>query len=192
MSLNKRWKNLEVLIESVQEEPRGKTNSPTSRVEYKPGIHIERDWSILRRSSPTRAASRSNSPMRSANQTMTVESHDFRIRTLRRKLQTPSELTQSFAKTEISDTHEGLTNANLREIYAAKCKDLLIPKLVDQERRFFEFCYKNLKDRKFSLKDHGIGPCAGKIISQVLRNNPYFAFLVLARNTIRDEGIIEM
>ena len=93
MSLNKRWKNLEVLIESVKEESRGKTNSPTSRVEYKPGIHIERDWSILRRSSPTRAASRSNSPMRSANQTMISESYDFRIRTLRRKLQTPSELT---------------------------------------------------------------------------------------------------
>ena len=85
---------------------------------------------------------------------------------------------------------DGLSELQLRSIYKAKCDDLNIPVLAIQEKRFFEYCTKFLSNRHFNLSESGIGPVAGKVIADAVRNNPSFCKLTLSRNILGDTGAI--
>ena len=78
----------------------------------------------------------------------------------------------------------------LQNIYQAKCDDLNIPVLAIQEKRFFEYCTKFLSNRHFNLAESGVGPVAGKVIADAVRNNPAFCKLTLAKNILGDTGAI--
>mmetsp|Transcript_30376 Transcript_30376/g.30018 ORF Transcript_30376/g.30018 Transcript_30376/m.30018 type:complete len:552 (+) Transcript_30376:107-1762(+) len=84
---------------------------------------------------------------------------------------------------------EGISEKQLTRIYEAKCKDLKILPIPDQMRKFFAFCEKAFKDRKFDLRECGIGPITADTIGEILRNNSNFCRLELAKNAIGDEGI---
>lgn len=62
--------------------------------------------------------------------------------------------------------------------------------LAIQEKRFFEFCTKFLSNRHFNLTESGVGPVAGKVVADAVRNNPCFCKLTLARNLLGDTGAI--
>ncbi|CAG9310902.1 PPP1R37_1 [Blepharisma stoltei] len=86
----------------------------------------------------------------------------------------------------------GLSTLQLHRIYEARCKDLLIPVLLDQERIFFNFCLKHFKNRRFELNESGIGVESAIAIGEILLNNEEFAYLELAKNKMGDEGAIEL
>ena len=82
----------------------------------------------------------------------------------------------------------GLSLGQIKEIYSAKCKDLCIPVISDQEKRFLNYCIKNFKSRKFQMKETGVGLCCGEVIGEVLRNNSSFSSLCLGKNLLKDAG----
>ncbi|CAG9313129.1 PPP1R37_4 [Blepharisma stoltei] len=86
----------------------------------------------------------------------------------------------------------GLTTFQLHRIYEAKCHDLHIPVLLDQERNFFSFCSKHFMNRKFELNESGIGIEAAKAIGEVLAHNSNFAYLELQKNMMGDEGVVAL
>ena len=83
---------------------------------------------------------------------------------------------------------EGLNPNHVRKIYVGKCADLGIPVFPGQQARFFEFCSKHLVDRRFDLRDSGLGTEAAKAIGEALANTTSFAFINLSRNPIGDVG----
>ena len=85
---------------------------------------------------------------------------------------------------------DGLSDMQLRLIYEAKCQDLEIQVMPLQERRFFEYCCKYLKDRDFNFTESGIGFAAGRAIAECMCNNEYFCKLGLAKNGLGDAGAI--
>ena len=82
----------------------------------------------------------------------------------------------------------GLTIPQLQSIYAAKCIDLDIPLLLDQEKRFFSYCAFHFTNRKFCLKESGLGLASAKKIGEIMKNNQEFAYLNLSKNNLKDEG----
>ena len=82
----------------------------------------------------------------------------------------------------------GLHPLHVRKIYEGKCKDLGIPIFPGQQARFFEFCSKHLIDRRFDLRDSGLGPEAAKGIGEALAHTRSFAYVNLSRNPIGDVG----
>ena len=90
-------------------------------------------------------------------------------------------------------THiEGLPVSALQRIYKAKCEDLNIPILLDQERRFLAYCMRHFKHRRFVMRDVGVGPEAAKVIGEVLKSNVNFSRVELGKNMIGDAGIIQL
>lgn len=87
---------------------------------------------------------------------------------------------------------ESLTRDDIQKLYAAKCKDLDIAYIKDQESRFFNFCSKSFSNRSIGLNQNGLGIESIKIISSILRKNTYFCRLNLSKNYIGDEGIISL
>ncbi|CAG9315029.1 PPP1R37_5 [Blepharisma stoltei] len=112
---------------------------------------------------------------------------------------TPRPLTALYSASPINKTLasflpqeavQGLTLMQLHQIYEAKCSDLNIPLLFDQEKRFFSCCFKHFMNRKIILEETGIGPNAAKAIGETLRNNTEFAYLYLGKNLMGDIGVI--
>ncbi|CAG9312143.1 unnamed protein product [Blepharisma stoltei] len=87
---------------------------------------------------------------------------------------------------------EGLTVIQLQKIYKAKCADLGITVIPDQESRFFNSCLTHFKDRKFDMIESGLGQESAKVIGEILRNNMNFSCIQLGKNTIGDEGVIQL
>jgi len=83
---------------------------------------------------------------------------------------------------------EGLTEVDLQLIYKAKCDDSGLVELPEQRKRFYEFCERNIRSRKFELQKCSLGPAAAAIIAQLLRNNYCFGQLELGTNLLGDRG----
>jgi Ran GTPase-activating protein (RanGAP) involved in mRNA processing and transport len=49
-----------------------------------------------------------------------------------------------------------------------------------------------LKNRRFELVKHGLGPAASRVISDILKRNPHFANLILSNNALGDEGVLSL
>ncbi|CAG9315887.1 unnamed protein product [Blepharisma stoltei] len=84
----------------------------------------------------------------------------------------------------------GLDAYQIHRIYVAKCNDLKIPVLLDQEKNFFSYCHIHFTKRKFELSESGIGPKAAKAIGEVIEHNKEFAYLELSKNIMGDKGAI--
>ena len=57
----------------------------------------------------------------------------------------------------------------LQMLYAAKCKDLQISGFnKEQERRFFQYCTKTIKNRRIAMNEAGLGPEAALVIGRIL------------------------
>ena len=86
----------------------------------------------------------------------------------------------------------GLTIGQIKEIYSAKCKDLGIPVINDQEKRFLNYCMKNFKNRNFQMKETGVGLFCGKVIGEVLKNSNSFATISMGKNLLKDVGATKL
>lgn len=86
----------------------------------------------------------------------------------------------------------GLTHGQVQEIYQAKCQDLEIPVLAEQEKRFVSYCSLYFSSRKFSMKDSGLGTNSSKIIGNLIKNSDYFAYINLSKNLFKDLGSINL
>lgn len=102
-----------------------------------------------------------------------------------------SKLNRTYSVASI-ETVEGLSDEQLRGIYEAKCVDLGIQVMPLQEKRFLQYCYKYIKHRNLNLAESGIGPEAGKVIAECIRNNPHFCKLTLAKNALGDHGAVQL
>lgn len=102
----------------------------------------------------------------------------------------PQTASVSFSKSSTTFTLDSLSTSDLQQIYQSKCQDLQIPVIPDQEKRFFSFCFSNFKDRKFSLKEAGLGLKSAETIGKLLKNNPNFAFFDFSKNNLKDEGTL--
>mmetsp|Transcript_19024 Transcript_19024/g.34580 ORF Transcript_19024/g.34580 Transcript_19024/m.34580 type:complete len:765 (-) Transcript_19024:460-2754(-) len=160
--------------------------SPVYPVEVKRTIRVDKNWTQER----LRSRSPSLSPSPKSNRGLQPFSEtEIRMRPLKiRPMTAPVARSQPVVISPV----EGLTFAQLKKIYNAKCQDLCIPILPDQERRFMECCGRTLKDRRFVMREFGLGAEAGKVIGELLRTNMNFARIELARNVLRDNGAITL
>lgn len=87
---------------------------------------------------------------------------------------------------------EGLTSEQVRRIYKAKCIDLDILHIKDQEQRFFNFCSKSFTNRTIGLNENGLGSESMQVLSKILKNNFNFCRLNLSKNNIGERGIMQL
>ena len=80
----------------------------------------------------------------------------------------------------------------LASLFVARCQDLKIPYLPEQEQRFQQACQHKLKDRRFDMRDAGLGPSSAAIIGQILNETTDFAYVYLAKNSLGDRGSVEL
>lgn len=83
---------------------------------------------------------------------------------------------------------EGISKSQLKELYNAKCSDLSIPILPDQQFRFFSYCFKHFNKRKFEMQDSGLGEHSAKAVGEILTENNFFAYIILGKNSLGDVG----
>jgi Ran GTPase-activating protein (RanGAP) involved in mRNA processing and transport len=98
--------------------------------------------------------------------------------------------TSSLYRSFFSQNFEVLPYQVIQNIYFAKCQDLEIPVVPEQEKRFFAYCSAHFGRRRFELRENGLGPHSAKAIGEALRNNQHFAYVDLAKNFLRDEGAL--
>lgn len=84
-----------------------------------------------------------------------------------------------------------VTRAQLQKIYKAKCEDIEIPVLNDQEARFLTYCQNNFQHRHFQMKESGLSLNAAIAIGKVLKSTN-FAFVNLSKNTLGDDGAFRL
>ena len=65
--------------------------------------------------------------------------------------------TSSIYRSFFSTSSESLPYSDMQQIYSSKCKDLEIPVIPDQERRFFSYCSAHFTKRLFCLRENGLG-----------------------------------
>ena len=87
-----------------------------------------------------------------------------------------------------SSKNPSIASNQLKKIYKAKCEDMDIPILSDQESRFITYCLSNFKNRHFQMKESGLGSKSAVAIGKVLKC-ANFAYVDLSKNSIGDEGI---
>lgn len=85
---------------------------------------------------------------------------------------------------------EGVTEVDIQRIYKARCEDGQIPLLPEQLRRFYDFCGRNIKNRRFSLTKSNLGPKSAEAVANIIRNNHYFSELELRNNELGDKGAV--
>ena len=83
--------------------------------------------------------------------------------------------------------NSAITPAQLKKIYKAKCDDMNIPVLADQESRFMNFCLNNFTNRKFHMKECGLSSKSAAAIGKVLKTSN-FAYINLCKNSLGNEG----
>lgn len=84
---------------------------------------------------------------------------------------------------------EGIGTNDVRNIYQAKCNDLNIPVLFDQEMRFVVVCEKSFKNRTLDLGDNGIGPLTAQLLGSIIKHNQNYSRLLLGKNALGDRGV---
>ncbi len=68
-------------------------------------------------------------------------------------------------------------------------QDIKIRANPEQERRFYEFCRKNIRNRRLCLRDLGLGVEGAKVLADILKSNEHFARLDISKNQIGDMGM---
>ena len=86
----------------------------------------------------------------------------------------------------------GLTNHQVQLLYSAKCEDLGIPVLPDQEKRFFKYCFRNFQNRNLKLRESGIGISTASALGEIMKTSSYFAYLDLSKNLLKDFGAVRL
>ena len=87
---------------------------------------------------------------------------------------------------------EGLSSGEVRNIYKAKCEDLDILQIKDQEQRFFNFCSKSFVNRTIGLNENGLALESMKVLSGILKKNFNFCRLNLSKNNIAEAGAVHL
>ena len=87
---------------------------------------------------------------------------------------------------------EGLTTNEVKNIYKAKCEDLDILQIKDQEQRFFNFCSKSFVNRTIGLNENGLSIESMKVLAGILKKNLNFCRLNLSKNNIGEQGAIHL
>lgn len=95
--------------------------------------------------------------------------------------------TSRCASSSFRNTIEIISTSNLKKLYKAKCQDMEIPVLPDQESRFLTFCSTNFKNRQFHMKESGLGLNSAMAIGKVLKSSN-FAFINLYKNSFGNKG----
>ena len=98
-----------------------------------------------------------------------------------------SSITEKTKKTSLFQDNEN--PKLLSEVYKAKCADLNIPCLPEQEKKFLAYCSTSLKNRRLLMRSLMCGPKSGKAIGKLLSKSRDFAFVDLAKNTLGDKGV---
>ena len=76
-----------------------------------------------------------------------------------------------------------------QEIYAAKCMDLGISVVPEQEKRFQILFHQGAEKRKLSLSDQKLSAESSEVLSRVLQDSRYFSYINLSKNKLGDIGI---
>ena len=76
---------------------------------------------------------------------------------------------------------EGISTELVKKLYQAKCADLKINQQPDQEKRFLDFCAKNVRNKKLVLRESSLGVQCVPVINAILRKQ-YFTHLDLRKN----------
>lgn len=76
-----------------------------------------------------------------------------------------------------------------QQLYSAKCDDLSISPMPDQERRFYLNFEKNAKQRKILLPENKLGLKSGILLSKILYKSQFFSYINISRNKIGDLGM---
>jgi Ran GTPase-activating protein (RanGAP) involved in mRNA processing and transport len=85
-----------------------------------------------------------------------------------------------------------ISQDDFSNLFKAKCYDLGISETEDQEKRFFNYCASNLKDRKLNLTGLGLGSNTANILGTILSENRNFCSLLLSKNHLKDEGALSL
>lgn len=120
------------------------------------------------------------------------KSHIFRATSACKSCRNRLKPNQGIRYTKALPTIPGLTFSQVETLYKAKCADLVIPILPDQEKRFFQCCYQNFQNRQLQLKESGLGFATAEAVADILRASNYFAFIYLSKNLFKDEGVIKI
>lgn len=83
-------------------------------------------------------------------------------------------------------------NKLAREIFEAKCKDLMILSLKDQETRFFKQFQFGLSLRQLNLQESNISVESCRALSKLLPSSVQFAYLNLSGNKLTDNGVLKI
>ncbi|OMJ95860.1 hypothetical protein SteCoe_580 [Stentor coeruleus] len=86
----------------------------------------------------------------------------------------------------------GVSQDKLRSLYLAKCEDLMIPENSNQENRFYKYCEKSLKSRRFILKEQELGPKSAKVLADMIKITHNFCTFEIPTNHIQDSGLIKI
>ena len=82
---------------------------------------------------------------------------------------------------------ENISGSQVKKLYKAKCEDMGIPVLPDQEARFLTYCSTNFKNRHFHMKESGLGMNSALAIGKVLKTSN-FAYVNLYKNSFGNKG----
>ena len=90
---------------------------------------------------------------------------------------------------------EKINGSNLKfykfshKIYKAKCKDLHIVLVNEQEKRFFTSFQQNAEQRKLLLSDNNLSINSSTVLSKILSTYFDFTYIDLSKNKLGDSGI---
>ena len=146
---------------------------------YTPGDSRPKTTHSVRKYSPNNRFPRSIDPLRSCSVSKSCRS----------RIKRPATASFPFKKLEVV---HGLTLLQIQQIYAAKCQDLGIPVLADQEKRFISCSAQHFFNRKFVMKESGLGEFSAEVIGNILSETQIFAHVDLSKNLLKDIGAIKV
>ena len=76
-----------------------------------------------------------------------------------------------------------------QDLYLAKCRDLNILPVPEQEKRFFFVFQQNAILRKIVLPEHKLSSEFANTLSKILCRSNYFSYIDISRNKIGDDGM---
>ena len=113
------------------------------------------------------------------------------LRAIKRIIYSSRDLNSYTSSARFTSDPGALTKPQLHKIYQAKCTDMEIPVLPEQELRFTSYCQSNFQHRHFQLKDSGLSLNSALAIGAVLKVSN-FAYIDLSENSLGDEGSFQL